>query len=471
MELRDLVIVVPGIMGSDLSQHGRPTWACSLRRLAHIALTRGESLASLALKEDPQEVDDLGDGVVATDLIHVPMILPRLVKADGYHSLIRRIGNYFDIIQDGEFSNLCGFPYDWRRDCRVAAKRLKRFVSERLSWCRGKIGLDAKVIIVAHSMGGLVSRYFLDVLGGWRDCRALFTLGTPFRGAPQALEYLANGYTIGRFVDVSDTVKTFTSIYQLLPTYPMVTTVDGSKRIVETIDIPNLDYQKVKAARDFHAELRNAVIANLEDQEYVRNGYRLIPFIGRDQPTCQSAELTTGKLTTCGLPPHELSQHLVGGDGTVPRLSASPQDLDGQTREAFVVERHASLHVNEAVLIDLIGKIEQLQVPGTENFLGGRLAGEQSSFSLFLDDWYPAGKNVSLSASSVGGEPNATPIVRVKPIDSVLLTPPSVLGIQTSNNEWIFELGVLAEGEYQVTVSDPEGAASSVHDLFEVSQA
>ena len=42
---------------------------------------------------------------------------------------------------------------------------------------------DAKLVLVGHSMGGLVSRYFLEVLGGWLHTRSLFTLGTPHRGA------------------------------------------------------------------------------------------------------------------------------------------------------------------------------------------------------------------------------------------------------------------------------------------------
>jgi triacylglycerol esterase/lipase EstA (alpha/beta hydrolase family) len=43
-------------------------------------------------------------------------------------------------------------------------------------------------------MGGLISRYYLEVLEGWRDCRALVTFGTPYRGAVDAVNYLANGY-------------------------------------------------------------------------------------------------------------------------------------------------------------------------------------------------------------------------------------------------------------------------------------
>ena len=51
-----------------------------------------------------------------------------------------------------------------------------------------------RVALIAHSMGGLVSRYYLEVLEGWRDCRALITFGTPYRGAVNAVGFIANGY-------------------------------------------------------------------------------------------------------------------------------------------------------------------------------------------------------------------------------------------------------------------------------------
>ena len=48
---------------------------------------------------------------------------------------------------------------------------------------RGK----AKIILVAHSAGGLVARYYLQLLGGVHYCDGLITLATPHRraGVPQ----------------------------------------------------------------------------------------------------------------------------------------------------------------------------------------------------------------------------------------------------------------------------------------------
>ena len=46
-------------------------------------------------------------------------------------------------------------------------------------------------------MGGLVARWFLEVLGGWEVTRRLITIGTPYQGAIGALDTLCNGVAKG----------------------------------------------------------------------------------------------------------------------------------------------------------------------------------------------------------------------------------------------------------------------------------
>lgn len=51
---------------------------------------------------------------------------------------------------------------------------------------------DAKLILVGHSMGGIVARCFLEALEGWKDTLAQITFGTPHRGSINALDTLVN---------------------------------------------------------------------------------------------------------------------------------------------------------------------------------------------------------------------------------------------------------------------------------------
>jgi pimeloyl-ACP methyl ester carboxylesterase len=76
--------------------------------------------------------------------------------------------------------------YDWRRDNRVAARRLKEQTNRWLGeWRREQP--DAKLILVGHSMGGLVARYFLECLEGWRDTRRWSPLAPRTGGCPVSL--------------------------------------------------------------------------------------------------------------------------------------------------------------------------------------------------------------------------------------------------------------------------------------------
>jgi triacylglycerol esterase/lipase EstA (alpha/beta hydrolase family) len=93
-------------------------------------------------------------------------------------------------------------------------------------------------------MGGLIARYYLEVLGGWQTCRALITFGTPYRGSVNSLDFLANGYKKS-FLDLTEVMRSFTSVYQLLPIYEMVN-VDGQYRRIADPDltIDNVDRAK-----------------------------------------------------------------------------------------------------------------------------------------------------------------------------------------------------------------------------------
>jgi len=139
------------------------------RTLAGSLFTRGRNLrGALTPGDDPPDRDDLDDGVVADALISDLHLLPGLWKIDGYAKAADTILSRFAVTEGGIFFR---FPHDWRRDNRVAAPKLARGNHGWLKCWRGTKNPGAQLILVAHSMGGLVSRYFLEVLEGWTDTR------------------------------------------------------------------------------------------------------------------------------------------------------------------------------------------------------------------------------------------------------------------------------------------------------------
>jgi len=210
-----VIVLLPGITGSVLTKNGDVVWGYSAPTAVKSLFTNGAYISkALALPHDDPTADDLGDGVVATGLMPDLHLLPGIWKIDGYTKVADGIQATFDVT---EGKNFFRFPYDWRRDNRVAARKLARATHDWLNnWRESSNNPDAKLILVAHSMGGLVSRYFLECMEGWKVTRALITFGTPYRGSLNAVDGLANGLKKGPW-DLSVLARQLTGLYQLLP--------------------------------------------------------------------------------------------------------------------------------------------------------------------------------------------------------------------------------------------------------------
>ncbi|MEY3395109.1 MAG: hypothetical protein RL346_1345 [Verrucomicrobiota bacterium] len=77
-------------------------------------------------------------------------------------------------------------PADARDGLEPLAHGLQRDIDQRF-------GPDKPIGIVAFSMGGLVSRYYLQELGGAKRCEAFMTISTPHHGTQVAYVYPSKG--------------------------------------------------------------------------------------------------------------------------------------------------------------------------------------------------------------------------------------------------------------------------------------
>ena len=451
--MRDVVVCIPGITGSVLRKDGRDVWNISGGALLSALTTLGGSINDLKLEDDPPDVDDLGDGITAPEVIRDVHLIPGFWKIDGYTKLLRYIEETFDLTRG---RNLFEFPYDWRRDNRVAARRLQRQGGEWLEAWRAASGADdAKLVLVGHSMGGLVSRYFLEVLGGWKDARALLTFGTPYRGSLGALDTLVNGKKV-TFFDLTELSRSFTSIHQLMPTYPCYDGGDGRLVRVDEVDIPHLERAKAKAALDFHREIAAAVERHNGDPAYVEGGYDLARIVGFKQPTYQSAVRDGDRIKL--LPTIEGQDP--GGDGTVPRPSATPLEFADDQGATFSAERHASLQNDDHLLLQLTGVL-------TGNIIewsAFKDAVPMIDLSLDVDDLYSPADPVIVKAQPEQETTGALMAMAVE-IETGEVRARETLARDEGWHQ--AELGPLPEGVYRVTAYG-EGLVEPVTDLVTV---
>jgi hypothetical protein len=372
-------VLLPGITGSVLrDSEGRDLWAPTAGAAARALLTFGRHIKDLELNEENAE-----DGITAPRVMSDLHLIPGLWKIDGYSKISRHLQQQFSLTSG---KNFFPFPYDWRRDNRVGARLLKEQTSRWLGEWRRE-SPDAKLILIGHSMGGLVARYFLECLDGWRDTRKLITFGTPYRGSLNALNFLAHGVRkqLGPIpvVDLSRLLRSFPSVYQLLPIYPCIDSGSGTLiRVTESEGLANIDQNRALAANEFHREIERAVTAHLDNEEYRQARYSIHPIVGTFQATLLSAQRSGADVECLGTYPGFEPD----GDGTVPRVSATPIELPHEEGAMFAAEQHGSLQNDDAVLVQLDGL---LSGQNTSQVRGGTSAG------LNIDDAFGPGEPIN----------------------------------------------------------------------------
>lgn len=229
------VILIPGLSGSELrhSETKERVWFKTFR-------SKSEDLR-LPLQADSTK---MRDKLIATDVLREVKlgIFPGVDIYGGFIKAMELRGGYkeerFDAPSpEGYQDSLYVFAYDWRLDNVENAKLLIK----KLDGLRHQFKKpDLKFDVVAHSMGGIISRYAamyadVDVLNGngklqptWAGGRyfeKVIMIGTPNEGAANALNSLVNGFALGGMrIDlpfVQDTSKylvfSVPASFQLLP--------------------------------------------------------------------------------------------------------------------------------------------------------------------------------------------------------------------------------------------------------------
>lgn len=219
------VIVIPGILGSRLRERAsqREVWPGST---AHLLFG---SKDDLALRIDPKTLEPMDDGIEAYGLFE------GFLHKDFYGEIIHtleRYGRYQAGVpgqpQDGRTRRYYVFAYDWRQDNVVTARKLDALIEQiRLDYRQPTLKVD----VVAHSMGGLATRYFLrygttDVLErndfpvnlkGAEKLRTVILLGTPNLGSVQSLHGFLQGTDVGFKRIPTEVLATMPSVFELFP--------------------------------------------------------------------------------------------------------------------------------------------------------------------------------------------------------------------------------------------------------------
>ncbi|MCA9256173.1 MAG: hypothetical protein KDA33_11075 [Phycisphaerales bacterium] len=399
------VIVIPGILGSRLAQRGtgRVVWGGFGGGYADpstpdgarlFAMPMGEGMALAGLRDDV-----VADG--ALDRVRLSVFgLP--LELNAYFNLLVTlgVGGYRDqqlaaagAVDYGEAHFTCfQFAYDWRRSNVENAALLKAFIEEKREYIRGQLRKkhgrdcdDVKFGIVAHSMGGLLTRYFLRygdaplpesgdlpdlTWAGAQYVDKAILVGTPNAGSVSALDQLVHGARPAPIIEPypAALVGTIPAIHELLPRGRHGTLIidDDEGRVVD--DLSDIDVWREYGWGPFDPRQSRSLATLLPDagddevrrrvaidhlDKCLTNARRFHAAL--DRPATPPADLelclyagdaiATPAVLSVNSRDGSLTTHATAaGDGTVPRYSALMDERRGgayrPTLQSPVTWRH-----------------------------------------------------------------------------------------------------------------------------------
>ena len=288
------VLIIPGIMGSKIGKKG--TLLDDTIWIDPFDIAAG-NLADLRLNGGDTKLRALG------------VILFAYLKL----KLFLRVAGY-----DADF-----YPYDWRKSLSLLGLELSGYLSKEKA---------AKVSIVAHSMGGLVTR--AAVAQKAPKIKRIVMLGTPNYGSFAPVQVLRAVYPILRkiaFIDlkhsanklVKKVFRTFPSLYEMMPWPEKFSTVDLYNLTGWPSTGPAPISNLFQSARQVQQSLAPA------DQRFTL-------IAGVNQETVVGVHMEDNEFS------YDLSME---GDGTVPLALAQ---LPG-AKTYFIEESHGSLPNNRQV--------------------------------------------------------------------------------------------------------------------------
>jgi pimeloyl-ACP methyl ester carboxylesterase len=359
-EKRGNVVVIPGIMGSDLSAFD-PANKPNHIWINLIRLALGD-IEKLQLGEDGR-----------TDLIPNLNIRPTGVLKRHYGELILSLSEHW---------NVRPFGYDWRKDIGIAAADLEAKIR---AWFDEK----QPVHLVTHSLGGLVARAFIRNYperwqamagknsGGKEDEKPvgkLIMLGTPNYGSLAIMGAITGQDTLVKLLQIADIrhtqaellriLHTFPSLYQILPP-PDAPGVDTAKLLYELATYGHLDLPP--------RHLQDALVHH-ESMSRVIGSDRMIYIAGCNQPTFSNIK-NIGHLLTDR---HKAFEVTWDGDGSVTHTSGILKKPDGSPIKTYYIEEtHSNLSVNRKV----IAAIDELLEKGATQLLDEQIRERRGSTS------------------------------------------------------------------------------------------
>lgn len=220
------IVIIPGIMGSILNQSSDSTeiWPDAQQMLDESISSSPPDDSYLNILGLDSDGEQSSAELYPSDIIRVATAtfpIVGLQELPVYQPLIQQLTN--DNYVEG--TNLFVAPYDWRFSEASSASAIASVIQDAI-----EASPDGKIDIIAHSMGGMVIKAYLQNATDTSFIDKLILAGVPQLGAPQAfqvLNYGDDGVDLPLFgtdvwellnpAEIQSISQNMPSVYDLLP--------------------------------------------------------------------------------------------------------------------------------------------------------------------------------------------------------------------------------------------------------------
>lgn len=354
---RTPVLIVPGLLGTEILKEPEKLWPDSMRMLTNVG---DEFMDILGFNGNLTPVDNS---------VNFGEILKREVTLDYAEGLINEFKNQGYVEGTGADATLFTFPYDWRYGVTgvyadglpTAGKTNEDLLKEKIQEILQQTGAD-KVDVAAHSMGGLiVKKYVMDNPTSHKIGKAVF-VGVPNTGAPKAVKVLLQGDNFNVLglndSEIKKISENMPASYDLLPSQQyydtkgsfVQTIEEGQAGSLEPYIIEDLDYSQFKSFITTDHNLNSQAVGNAESLHTASFDNYDMRTAGVDVYAIDGCKTgTIGKIverrftTVLGDGVDYANPKIIPGDGTVPLESATNLPINAENKFYFLETSHGKM--------------------------------------------------------------------------------------------------------------------------------
>jgi pimeloyl-ACP methyl ester carboxylesterase len=357
------IIFVPGILGSRI--------VCKTGQLYIAATGGGAYFKEMELQPDGEH-NATANGCNAS--AEVPAgeegLLMSVAGQDAY-------GQAWEWVKRIATNGAYVYPFDWRRGVDKASEGLEPLVEKALSDTGAK-----HVVLVAHSMGGLVvQQYILGSENAKKVTRAL-TIGTPYWGAPKSLIALLDGHTNEFAAELADglfgseavqkAAGNYTGLFWLYPSDSFGKWLKITGKGFSGDELGSSEIGKwIASLGATPALLQRALAGHAALDGFKPNGVDYQIVVGAGVPTITKMAIAVNEFE----PEQWVSATYGSGDGTVPAISQTQGAFPGPEAGGGVPINYVCgvTHSREPATPSVQGRVEDFVLHG------GKITGSESA--------------------------------------------------------------------------------------------